>query len=200
CRGGLGARDQSEGVRLLVRRGQRVLARGGGLGVQRCGRAGAVAVRADLGQDRGSELLGLGSAHHDDGGGTVGDLRGGACRDRAVPVKSRAQLGQGLHGGVRTYPFVVREHDRVTLASGDLDGDDLVVEESLFGRGGCPLVGARGKGVLLGASDTELAVVTLGGSTHRVTLEGVGETIVRGGVENLDRAVLVALAGLGQQV
>ena len=61
-------------------------------------------------------------------------------------------------------------------------------------------MGACGKGVLLGASDTELAVVTLGGSTHRVTLEGIGETIVRGGVENLDRAVLVALAGLGQQV
>src|SRR5699024_492891 len=120
-------------------------------------------------------------------------------RDRAVPGKSRAQLGQGLHGGVRTYPFVVREHDRVTLASGGLDGDDLVVEESLFGRGGCPRVGARGKGVLLGASDTELAVVTLGGSTHRVTLEGIGETIVRGGVENLDRAVLVALAGLGSK-
>src|SRR5699024_11970755 len=103
--------DQIVVVHLLVRLGQRVLARVGGLGVQRVVRAGDVAVRADLGQDRGSELLGLGSAHHDDSGGTVGDLRGGACRDRAVPVKSRAQLGLGLLGGVRTYPFVVREYE-----------------------------------------------------------------------------------------
>lgn len=40
----------------------------------------------------------------------------------------------------------------------------------------------------------------LGGLAHGDALEGVGQTVVRHGVEHLDRAVLVTLAGLRQQV
>src|SRR5699024_2853588 len=108
-----------------------------------------------------------GPAHHDDGGGAVGDLRGGTGRDRAVAVEGGAQLGQALRGGVRTHALVVREHDGVTLALRDLDGNDLVVEQALLGRGRGPLVRAGGEGVLFGTPETELAVVALGGGPHR---------------------------------
>ena len=56
----------------------------GRLQLQRRVRAGDHAVRADLGEPLQAELLGLGLAHHDDGRGAVGDLRGGAGGDRAV--------------------------------------------------------------------------------------------------------------------
>ena len=48
--------------------------------------------------------------------------------------------------------------------------------------------------------DAEAGVVLLGGLAHRDVLEGVGQAVVGHRVEHLDRAVLEALAGLGQQV
>ena len=78
------------------------LARSRSAGCVCSGRVGAGddAVRADLGEPGQAELLGLGLAHHDDRGGAVGDLRGGAGGDRAVLGERRAQLAERLGGGV----------------------------------------------------------------------------------------------------
>ena len=53
------------------------------------------------------ELLGLGLAHHDDGAGAVGDLRGRAGGDGAVLGERRAQLAQRLGGGVAADALVL---------------------------------------------------------------------------------------------
>ena len=79
-------------------------------------------------QDRPS-FLGLGLAHHHDGAGAVGDLRGGAGGDGAVLAERRAQLAASDSAVVspRT-PSSLFDDDRVALALRDLDRNDLVVE------------------------------------------------------------------------
>ena len=66
-----------------------------------------------------AELLGLGLAHHDDGAGAVGDLRGGAGGDGAVLAERRAQLAERLGGGVAADALVLADDDRVALALRD---------------------------------------------------------------------------------
>ena len=80
----------------------------GRLQLQRGVGAGDLAGGADLGEPLEAELLGLGLAHHDDGAGAVGDLRGGAGGDRALLGERRAQLGQRLGGGVAADALVGR--------------------------------------------------------------------------------------------
>lgn len=61
-------------------------------------------------------------------------------------------------------------------------------------------MGEGGDLVLLGAADAEAGVVPLGGGAHRDLVVGVGEAVVVHVVQDLDGAVLVALAGLREHV
>ena len=54
-----------------------------------------------------AELLGLGLAHHDDGGGAVGDLRRGAGGDGAVLAEGRTQATERLGRGVAADALVL---------------------------------------------------------------------------------------------
>ena len=98
-------------------------------------RAGDDAVSTDLGEPGETEFLSLGTAHDDHRGCAIGDLRGRSGRDGAVLGEGRAQAGKRLHGGVGADALVTREDDRVTLALGDLHGDDLLVEDTCLLRG-----------------------------------------------------------------
>ena len=116
----------------------------GGLHLQRRVGAGDHAVGADLGQPLQAELLGLGLAHHHDGAGAVGDLRGGAGGDGAVLGERRAQRAERLGGGVAAHALVLGDHDRVALALRDRDRHDLVVEDAVLpGLGGLLVRGGR---------------------------------------------------------
>ncbi len=64
-------------------------------------RSGHHAVGADLGEPGQAELLGLGLAHHDDGSGAVGDLRGRAGRDGAGLAERGAQPRRGTRSWCR---------------------------------------------------------------------------------------------------
>ncbi|MDQ0695753.1 hypothetical protein QF048_002195 [Streptomyces sp. W4I9-2] len=122
----------------------------------------------------------------------------------AVIVPSLAKAGRSLARVSAVVSgadaLVLGEEDRVALALRDLDRGDLGLEETVLLGGGGPLVGLRADRVLGGAVETEAAVVLLGRLSHRDVLVRVGEAVVRHRVQHLDRAVLVALAGLGEQV
>ncbi len=155
---------------------------------------------ADLGDPVQAQRLGLGLAHDDDRGRAVGDLRGGAGGDRAVLGEGRAQLAEGLDGRLGADALVLGEEDRVALALRDLDRGDLGLEEAVLLGRGRTLVGLGTDLVLGRTSQAEAGVVLLGGLTHRNVLVRVGQAVVRHRVEHLDGAVLVALAGLREQV
>src|SRR5690606_14832901 len=133
------------------------------LGQQRGVGTGDLAVADDLAERGDAELLGLGLGDHDRRRRTVGDLAGVAGRDVAGLVERGAQLGEGLAGGVAAHALVLADHDRVALALGHGDRDDLVVAQAVLGGGGRTLVAlgrelvlglaleAGGRGVLLGA-------------------------------------------------
>ncbi len=157
-------------------------------------------MRADLGEPGQPELDRLVLAHHDDGRGTVGDLRGRPRRDRAVGGERRTEPAERLGGGVGADALVGGEHDRVALALRDLYRGDLLVEDPVLRRLRGELVGAGGECVLLLASQAQCGVVPLRGLAHRHVVECVGQAVVRHRVEHLDRAVLVALARIGEQV
>ena len=130
----------------------------GGLGEQRGVGAGHLAVADDPAQRLAAELLGGGLGGHDDGGAAVGDLRGVAGGDVAGLVERGPQTGQRLGGGLAADALVGVEDDRVALALGDLDRDDLVVEQPVLGGAGGPLVGLGGQLVLgLASSSAEAA-------------------------------------------
>src|SRR5262249_41588049 len=133
--------------------GQRVPDGVARLRVERVVRTGDVAVRTDLGDPAKPQLLGLGPAGDHDRAGPVGDRRGAARGDRAVAAERRAQLRQGLHGGVGPYALVLADHQRVAAALRDPYRNDLLGEDAVLLRGGGPLVAARGERVLLLTGD-----------------------------------------------
>src|SRR5207248_8813711 len=103
--------ERAGGELFLGQRGEDGVGR---LLVQARVRPGDDSVRADLGNRRDAELLGLRLAGDDDRGGAVGDLRGGPGGDGAVRRERGAQLRQALGGGVGTDTFVGAELHRVT--------------------------------------------------------------------------------------
>ena len=113
------------------------------LGLQGGVRAADHAVGADLGQPGQAQLLGLGPAHHHHRAPAIGDLRGRAGGDGAVPVEGRAQPAQALGGGVGAHALIGREGDRLALALRDLHRDDLGVEQAVLGRAPRPSGGRR---------------------------------------------------------
>ena len=89
---------------------------------------------------------------------------------------------------------------RVALPALDGDGDDLLREPALVGRGDRALVRAQRPAVHVGARDLEL-VADLGGLLeHLLAREGVGEPVVDHRVERLDVAHAEAEAGVREQV
>jgi hypothetical protein len=163
--------------------------------------AGDHTVGADLGDPGQAQLLRLGLAHHDDGRGPVGDLRGGTGRDGAVLGEGRAQAGERLGRRVAPDALVGLELDRVALALLDEHRDDLVVEEPVLPAAGRELVGARREGVLLLAGEGLLAAVRrLGQQAHGLVREGVPEPVEGHVVAHRHVAVLVAGPALLQQV
>jgi hypothetical protein len=97
-----------------------------------------------------------------DGGCPVRDLRRIAGRDRPALCERRTQLAEGLDRGVRPHPLVRRDDERVALALGDLDRDDLGVEDARLDRRSRALMRAGGDSILQLAGDLEPAVVPLG--------------------------------------
>src|SRR5690606_29138926 len=88
--------------------------------------------------------------------------------------------------------------DGVALASLDGDGRDLLGDEVVGGGGA--LVRGGGDFVLFLARDREGGVVSLGGCSHRVVVEGIRQPGVGHVGGRGDAAVRPALAGAWEQV
>src|SRR5215203_1725796 len=157
------------------------------LGGRRCGLelqarvgAGNHGVRTDLGEVVETELLGLGLAHHDDGAGAVGDLRGRAGGDGAV-LGDRAEAGERLDGGVGAEGRDGHRHD-------------LLVEQAILLSRGRALVRLGREGVLLLTGEVVgRRVAGVGEADHRLLGELVVERVVGHRVDERGVAVLEAL-------
>lgn len=106
-----------------------------------------------LANDLLAETFGSGTLHKKNSGSTVGDLGGIAGVDGAVLGERRANLAQRLGGDTLTDAIVSLDSDVLLLAGLrigplDVEGSDLLVEETgLLGLEGL-LVGGSGEGVL----------------------------------------------------
>ena len=82
-----------------------------------------------------AKFLGLGVAHQQDAGRTVGDLRGVPSVDHAAFLERRLQVAQALHGGRGADALVHGEvfAGAIAFSVTDLDLDDLVIETAFFG-------------------------------------------------------------------
>jgi hypothetical protein len=116
-----------------------------------------------------AELLGLLLAHHEHGGGAVGDLRRVAGGDLAVGLERRLQVGERLDGGAGADALVLGDElgaldDVAGLLVEALlgDPDDLVVEAALLGGPLGPLLGLGPEGVELLAGQAPLVGDHLG--------------------------------------
>ena len=114
--------------------------------------------------------------------------------------EGRAQAGQRFDSGVRPDALVGSDGDRIALALLDAHRGDLAVEDAVLGGPGGALVRLGRHFVLGGPVDAEDQVLALRRQAHGVPVEGVGQAVVRGHVEGLDRAVRPALPGTGQHV
>src|SRR5690606_10923201 len=109
---------------------------------------------ADLGARFQAHGLGLFGAHHQHGGGAVGQRRGGAGGDGAADrVEYRAQFGHVLDAGVGTDHFVDFAQHFVAVGVVAFDRHDFVFPAALFGGFPGFLVGAHAELVLLFTGD-----------------------------------------------
>ena len=119
-----------------------------------------------------------------------------------LPALSKAgrSAARRLDGGVATDALVGVEDHRVALALGDLDLDDLVVEQPVLGGPGGPLVGLGGQLVLRLAGQAGGGGVLLGAGAHGHLVEGAEEAVVHHRVDDLLVADAVAGPGPGEEV
>ena len=134
------------------------------------------------------------------GGGAVGQGRGVAGGDGAVRDERRAQAGQRFDGGVRPDAFVGGHDHRIALALLDADRRDLAVEDPVLGGPAARWCDCGRHLVLRGPVDAQGQVLGFRGQAHGLPVEGVGQAVVGGDVQRLDRAVGPALAGARQEV
>ena len=115
-------------------------------------------------------------------------------------VKAGLQGAERLGRGARAHALVGVDQQRVALALGDLDRDDLLGQAALLGGRRGLLVARRRERVLALAGDADLLVVLLGGEAHGDVVEGVGQAVVHHGVDQGGVADPEAGPGAGQQV
>lgn len=124
-----------------------------------------------LANDLLAQALGSGALHEQDGGGTVGDLRGVTGVDGAVLGEGGADLAEGLGGDTLTDTVIGLDSDGLLLAGLgvgplDLEGSNLLVEEAgLLGLEGL-LVGGSGESILGATGDAAVLGHVLGQDTH----------------------------------
>ncbi|VXA88685.1 conserved hypothetical protein [Aeromonas veronii] len=120
-----------------------------------------------LGARREAEGLGAIRAHHQHGGGAIGQGRGAAGGDGAVDrVKHRAQLAQSFDRGLRTDHLVIVVEEAGAAGVVAFQPDDLLGKTSFHGCRVGAAVGAGGKLVLLLAADAVQLAEHLGGQPH----------------------------------
>ena len=145
-------------------------------------------------------MFGSGPAHHDHGGGAVGQLRGVPGGHRAVGGEGRAQLGQALGGGAGADALVLGHQQRVAFAlrhgHGAISSSNNPYLRAAVARSWL----MRGVVVLLGAGEVLGGAVDVGGGAHSAVVERAEQGVVRGGVDEGGVAVAVACAGFLQQV
>ena len=141
-----------------------------------------------LANDLLAQTLSGGPLHEQDGGGTVGDLRGVTGVDGAVLGEGRADLAERLSGDTLADTIVGLDGDGLLLAGLgvcplDIKGNNLFIEETgLLSLDGL-LVRMSGESVLGGTSNVALLSHLLRKDTHgdlaigslHVVLEKVGE-------------------------
>ena len=139
--------------------------------------------------------------HEHQGGGAVGQGRGVAGGDGAVRDERRAQRRPAISTVVSgRMPSSAVDGDRVALALLDAIGAISPSKTPSFAAAGGALV-RRGRDLVLGGPvDAEGQVLALRRQPHGLPVEGVGQPVVGGDVEGLDRAVGPALPGAGQHV
>ena len=119
-----------------------------------------------------------------------------------VPLLSKAGFRRAQRLGRRPGPhaLVGVDQERVALALGDLDRDDLLGEAALLRRRRGLLVARCGERVLTLPGDADLLVVPLGGEPHGDVVERVGQAVVHHRVD--ERGVAEPEPGprAGQQV
>jgi len=136
------------------------------------------------------EVLG---SHHQ-GRCSVVDPRGVARGHGAVRLEGRAQTGQGRDRRLGPGVLVAGDQDGVPLALGNRDGHDLRLEGARLHRPSRLGLAGRGEGVLLFTRQREALGQGLGGQTHVLAREDVGQAIVDHGVDHLDGTHLAPLA------
>ncbi len=121
----------------------------------------------NLGARREAEGLGTIRAHHQHGGGAIGQRRGAAGGDGAVDrVKHRAQLAQGFDRGLRADHLVIVVEEAGAAGVMAFQPDDLLGKTSFHGCRVGTAVGAGGKLVLLLTADAVQLAEHLGGQPH----------------------------------
>src|SRR5205814_841481 len=138
--------------------------------------------------------------HDDDRGRTVGELRRVPRGDRAIGVERRLQLRERLRGAVGADALVSVDRDRITLALGNLDGDDLLGELSLVPCFGGPLMTSGSPCILLLTGDPDLPVDLIGGLPHLLAGERRPQAVVDHRVDELGVSEARALSGAREKV
>ena len=138
--------------------------------------------------------------HHHHRARAVGDLRGGARRDRAVGAERRGQLAERPGCRVRPDTLVGVEPDRLPAPLRDSYRHDLVHEQPILDRRGGALVRPGRELVLLGPADAQAGIMGVGELAHRGMVERIGQAVECHCVGQLDGAEFVPGAGARQQV
>ena len=130
---------------------------------------------------------------HQDGCSAVIYSRGVARSYRAIRLEGRAQASQRGHRRVGARVLVTPDHDRISLALGNGNRDDLGLEGSGFPGAGHPGLTFCGEGVLLLSGQCKTLGDGFGRQPHVLVREHVGETIMNHRVDHLDGPHLAPL-------
>ena len=171
-----------------------------GLGQQRGIWACDLAVAHDLAERLDAEGLCSRLRGDDDGGPTVGDLRGVPRGDVAGLVERGPEACERLDGRAGTHALVGVEQDRVALPLRDLDRNDLVGELAVLDGRGRALVRLGREVVLWLACDVGRCRVLLRGAAHGHLVERAEQSVEGARVDQGAVAVAVPGSGLGKEV
>ena len=152
--------------------------------------------RGDAGERLKPAALGFGFGHEDQDRSAIIDAGGIGGGDGAIFGKSRLELLHLIEGDTLLDIFILR-HDHITLAGGDGDGGDFILELACRLRGFGLVLGGHRKGVLLIAGDLPLAGDILGSCSHVIAVEGVPQAVPDHGVDHLPITHLHPVAQMG---
>src|SRR5699024_5222781 len=134
---------------------------------------------------------------HDNGAGTVRDLRRRPRRDRAVGAEGGTQRSQRFGRGVRADALILAHDNWVAFTLRHLYRNDFVVEGAVLPTSSRPLMRpGRERVLFLARESTVTTVGRLGERAHRLVGEGVPQSVEGHVVDQRGIAVLHPGPGL----